>query len=267
MRTKYIYALIGFIFFNIFYSQVGIGTVVPATTSVLELNSTNKGLVLSYVALSSTILPSPFTSNFEGMLVYNTQTAGTSPNNVMPGIYYNDGAKWVRMTIDENIPKIGDIKPSVLTTDHDGWYLLNGRNVSTLSTSARANATALGFATTLPNSSDRILKGKNTSEALAATGGSDTFTLSQANLPNLTFTGNTSTDGLHSHSYFNFGNTYWNYNAGSSPALRFTETETRTTDPAGDHNHTISVPSGGSGTAITQKPKYLVTQYFIYFGK
>lgn len=267
MRTRYIYTLIGFMFFRIFYSQVGIGTVSPSASSVLELSSANKGLVLSYVALSSTLSSSPFTSHTEGMLVYNTQTAGTIPNNVLPGVYYSDGTQWVRMAIDENIPKIGDIKPSVLVSDHEGWYLLNGRNISTLPSSAQANASTLGFGTLLPNSSDRILKGKNASEPFAAIGGSDSFTLALANLPNLTFTGTTSTNGAHQHSYNNNGNAYWNYNAGSLSATRFINTESRTTAIAGNHNHTISVPSGGLGTAITQKPNYMVTQYFIYLGK
>ena len=222
---------------------------------------------LSFVALSSTLSPSPFTSHFEGMLVYNSQTAGTSPNDVIPSIYYNNGERWVIMTVEEDLPKIGDIKPSLLTSDHDGWYLLNGRSVTSLSTFARTNAIALGFTTLLPNSSDRILKGKNISESLAAIGGSDVFTLTQANLPNLTFSGITSTAGLHLHSYSNNGNSYWNYNTGSVSALRTINTETRTTNSAGDHSHTLSVPSGGLGTAIIQKPKYLVTQYFIYFGK
>ena len=31
------------------------------------------------------------------LLLYNTATAGVSPNNVTPGYYYWDGAAWVRL--------------------------------------------------------------------------------------------------------------------------------------------------------------------------
>jgi hypothetical protein len=267
MKTKLIYTLTGFLFFITLKSQVGIGTSSPSNSAVLELNSTNKGFLMNTVSLTSTLSASPFNNNIEGMWIYNNATAGISPNNVIPGLYYNDGTKWVLMSINSDLPKIGDIKSSVNTADHDGWYLLNGRNISTLPTIGQTNATSLGFTTTLPNSSDRIIKGKNTSEALAATGGSNSYSIAQTNLPNLTFTGTTSAAGAHSHSYTNRGPSYWNYNAGGLATMRFINTETRTTDPAGSHNHTISLPSGGSSTAIVQYPKHMVVQYFIYLGK
>ncbi|MDU1891834.1 MAG: tail fiber domain-containing protein [Dysgonomonas sp.] len=76
--------------------QVTIGSgKTPASSAVLELDTDALGLLLPRVALSSTTV---YTLNGEathvkGMLVYNTATAG----DVKPGIYYNDGAKWVRL--------------------------------------------------------------------------------------------------------------------------------------------------------------------------
>lgn len=265
---KYIYSLIAFAFFLLAKSQVGIGTTTPSSSAVLELNSSNKGLLLSSVSLSSTNVPTPFTSHIEGMWVYNTASAGTIPNNVIPGLYYNDGTKWVMMSVNNDLPKLGDIKSSILTADHDGWYVLNGRNISTLPLSIQNNATALGFTPQLPNTSDRILKGKNNVELIAATGGASTYNLTQANLPAYTMTGTTASTGAHTHNYENNGNTSWNYNAGTSPATLFvTPLQSRTTQAAGDHSHTITVSSGGSGTAISQYPKNMSVQYFIYLGK
>ncbi len=266
MTTKYIYTLIGILFFIITKSQVGIGTANPSNSAILELSSSDKGFLMNPIALASITSPSPFNTNVEGMWVYNTATAGTPPNNVMPGLYYNDGTKWVLMSFNGDLPKIGDIKSSVSTTDHDGWYLLNGRNISTLPAAIQTNAINLGFATVLPNSSDRMIKGKNNAEALAATGGSSSYSILQANLPNLTFTGNTSSNGAHTHSYTQRGATYWNYTAGGVAGMRFINTETRTTGAAGNHSHTISVASGGSNTPIVRYPKHLVVQYFIYLG-
>ncbi|MBB6372512.1 hypothetical protein [Chryseobacterium shigense] len=267
MKKNYLYTLLGLLFFSPAKSQVGIGTSNPSNSAVLELNSNNKGLLMNQISLTSTLSATPLAAHTEGIWVYNIATAGTAPNDVIPGLYYNDGSKWVLMSVNTDIPKIGDIKSSMINADHEGWYLMNGRNTSTLSASAQANATTLGFATSIPNTSDRLLKGKNASESFAATGGASSYTLSQANLPNLTFTGNTSTNGAHSHTYTNRGVNYWNYNAGSLATTRTINTETRTTGAAGDHSHTFSVASGGSSTAISQYPKHMVVQYFIYLGK
>jgi len=58
--------------------------------SVLELESTNKGVLYPRVALTATANAAPLTAHVAGMVVYNTATA----NDVIPGLYINDGAKW-----------------------------------------------------------------------------------------------------------------------------------------------------------------------------
>lgn len=70
--------------------------------SVLEVESTNKGLLLPRIALTSTTAVAPLAAHVAGMTVYNTATAG----DVTPGYYYNDGTKWVRvgtLSTDVNI--------------------------------------------------------------------------------------------------------------------------------------------------------------------
>lgn len=67
------------------------------SNSVLELEATNKGLLLPRVALSATNNFSPLSAFVAGMTIYNTATAGSSPNNVVPGFYYCDGTKWVKI--------------------------------------------------------------------------------------------------------------------------------------------------------------------------
>lgn len=61
--------------------------------SVLEIESTNKGLLLPRLSLASTTAITPLAAHVAGMTVYNTATAG----DVTPGFYYNDGSKWVRI--------------------------------------------------------------------------------------------------------------------------------------------------------------------------
>ncbi|MDE3235648.1 MAG: hypothetical protein KGO81_06820 [Bacteroidota bacterium] len=74
------------------YAQVGIGTTTPDASAKLDVNSTNKGFLPPRVALTATNAAGPITSPATGLLVYNTATAGTTPNNVVPGYYYNSGS-------------------------------------------------------------------------------------------------------------------------------------------------------------------------------
>ena len=77
--------------------NVGIGGV-PGVGAILDLQATNKGALLPRVALSSIISNAPIGAAgiAQGMLVFNTATTGAAPNNVYPGYYYWDGAKWRR---------------------------------------------------------------------------------------------------------------------------------------------------------------------------
>ena len=72
--------------------SVGIGaTTTPDASAQLDVNSTSKGFLPPRVALTATNAAGPITSPATGLLVYNTATAGTSPNNVSPGYYFNSG--------------------------------------------------------------------------------------------------------------------------------------------------------------------------------
>ena len=119
-------------------AQVAIGTeanLTPNTHSILEARSTTKGLLIPRVSLSTLDSKAPVngteTNAPEGLLVYNTATTGTSPNNVTPGFYYwkptdnnatTTTGKWVRM-IDVAAPTEpwlvqGGINQSTLVTDN-----------------------------------------------------------------------------------------------------------------------------------------------------
>lgn len=106
MKTSKIicFFTMSFFFFGENFSQnIGINTTgTPANSSAgLDVDFTNKGVLIPRVALTSstdaTTIPSPATS----LLIYNTATAGTSPNNVSPGYYYNRGTPaspvWVQV--------------------------------------------------------------------------------------------------------------------------------------------------------------------------
>lgn len=76
-------------------AQTGIGTNTPNASAKLEVASINQGFLPPRIALTATNASSPVTSPATGLLVYNTATTGTAPNNVAPGYYYWNGSAWV----------------------------------------------------------------------------------------------------------------------------------------------------------------------------
>lgn len=82
------------------FAQTGIGTSTPHASAKLEVNATDKGFLPPRVALTATNSASPITSPANGLMVFNTVTAGINPFQVVPGYYYWDGIglKWVSLS-------------------------------------------------------------------------------------------------------------------------------------------------------------------------
>ncbi|NNM24297.1 MAG: hypothetical protein HKO54_12180, partial [Flavobacteriaceae bacterium] len=84
--------------FSCFVSaQVGINTTSPTPGTILDVSGSDKGFMMTKVALTgtndtSTIQPSATT----GLMVYNTATAGAAGFEVTPGFYYWNGSSWRR---------------------------------------------------------------------------------------------------------------------------------------------------------------------------
>ena len=94
------------------------GHTAPNRNAVLDLNANDTaigsmGLLLPRVALTATSNPSPLTMHVAGMQVYNTATSG----DVTPGIYYNNGAKWMRLIDIEHSPDDGKTPIIVAPTE------------------------------------------------------------------------------------------------------------------------------------------------------
>lgn len=117
-------------------------------STVLEIERANKGLLMPRIGLTGSTdnvtIPSPANT----LLIYNTANAGTYLDTVVPGYYYWDGLKWVKLGTD--IKKGWDINgnsatdPSTNflgTTDnvdlvfkrdgiHSGWVNNSNENTS-----------------------------------------------------------------------------------------------------------------------------------------
>ncbi len=78
-------------------------------SAILDISSTNKGILVPRVALTAANSPAPLAAPLTSLLIYNTATAGTAPNNVTPGYYYWNGTAWSRL---------------ISGTDNNQWQLL-----------------------------------------------------------------------------------------------------------------------------------------------
>jgi hypothetical protein len=106
MKNKHLINIFLVLFYaSEFYAQQNVlitdgNTVAPHASSLLELNTSNKGVLIPRVALISTSSQSPIVTVPEtSLLVYNT----ASWNDVLPGYYHWDGTKWVRFDTGNNI--------------------------------------------------------------------------------------------------------------------------------------------------------------------
>jgi hypothetical protein len=80
--------LLMFLFSINSFSQVGINTTTPHASSMLDINATDKGLLIPRVSISNLNAAAPITTPATSLLVYNTNvTTGA-------GFYYWDSAKW-----------------------------------------------------------------------------------------------------------------------------------------------------------------------------
>lgn len=163
----------------------------------------------------------------------------------------------------------GDLKSGLETVDHKGWYLLNGRNINTLSINASNAAISLGFTTALPNAADRIIKTKTSVQALGFFGGNNSQVLTQANIPAYTMTATLSTMGPHSHTWVDkhtMPTGTQTVTDGGSYAHAHEGGNINTTSD-GLHTHTATSPTGGSSTAFSLLPEYVIVNTFIYLGE
>jgi len=165
------------------HAQVAINNsaATPNASAILDLQTgnsgVNKGFLPQAVSLTATNAASPVTGPATGLIVYNMVTAGTAPNNVVPGYYYWTGTAWALILA----PDAGT-SGQVLTSNGGGapsWTTLVGGgggtvtnfssgNLSPLFTTSVTNATttpALSF--TLSNAGAYTILGNNTNASAA----------------------------------------------------------------------------------------------------
>lgn len=123
-------------------SQTGIGTTTPNASAKLEIAATNKGFLPPRIVLTSatdgTTIPSPAT----GLLIYNTATAGSAPNNVVPGYYYWNGTSWIQIANGLIIDSSKSSSFTLAATDNNKIFFINAASTVTVTVS---NTLPIGF--------------------------------------------------------------------------------------------------------------------------
>ena len=160
---------------------------------------------------------------------------------------------------------IGAVQQFAGSTAPDKYLICNGQAVSRTTYAELFNIIGTTYgagngSTTfnVPNIQDRIPVGKSSTKNLGATGGSETNTIAKANLPNYTLYSES-----HTHTYTGYTTTNSHGlksdgDAGYKGQVKLTSSSNRTSGGT-----TITVKSGGSGTALNNMQPYIVLNYII----
>ena len=140
------------------FSQVGIGTTLPSTSSQLEVTATNKGILIPRIALTGTSDAVTIANgNVTSLLVYNTATA----SDVVPGFYYWNGSKWSQVLNKDDISALDLTNDAFNNNTVRGAVELNTKSDGTTLRDANTefviqDAGNVGVGTATPNASALI---------------------------------------------------------------------------------------------------------------
>lgn len=123
-------SILAFLLFSMYSTaqNVGIGTATPNASALLDLQSTNKGVLFPQVSLDSLKDVTSIASPANGLVVYNTTQPGVR-NDMARGYYYYSTSllTWVRLAdnANDNLWKSGGLLGILLRDTADGVEMLD----------------------------------------------------------------------------------------------------------------------------------------------
>lgn len=107
-------------------AQQGFGTSQPDKSSVVDMESNRRGLLIPRLSLTKTTVATPVVEPAQSLMVYNVATT----NDVVPGYYFWNNDRWERFVVQEDIEALdisGDVIGGLGTTK---VVAIQGVNVS-----------------------------------------------------------------------------------------------------------------------------------------
>ncbi|MCF6167419.1 hypothetical protein [Lutibacter sp.] len=172
--------------------------------------------------------------------------------------------------IAANTATIGEIKQTIALSMPSGWVKLDGAAISSLTSTQQTEAANLGLVGNLPNATNAYLS--QNGGTLGSVSGSNSKTIAQNNLPNVTLSGTANSAGNHRH--YIYGNTSDDLSAagGNSDYVLSNYDGSGVgeyTAAAGAHTHTVTTSSINGGVtqqAMDITPTTLSVNTYIYLG-
>ncbi len=165
------------IFSGLLSAQTGIGTITPNSSAKLEVYATNKGFLPPRISLTGATDVSTIASPATGLLIYNTAIAGTSPNNVMPGYYYWNGASWVQISNGLIIDSSKTTSFTLSSSDNNKLFLISSSSNVTVTVPSSLSA---GFSCQIIQTGAGMITIAGSSVTLYSSNGFNTRTTNSA---------------------------------------------------------------------------------------
>jgi microcystin-dependent protein len=154
---------------------------------------------------------------------------------------YHNGSAW----LDIGVPRGTIVMWSgTIATIPTGWALCNGTGGT-------------------PDLGDKFILGTSAGENPGATGGTNSYSLTIAQLPAHTHTGTAAAAGSHSHSMWGGDNDNGDCGSGSSFDMSTESCRSVNSNLGGLHTHTLTINPVGTGEAIDNRPAFYKLAYIM----
>lgn len=194
-----------------------------------------------------------------------------------------------RAAVPPNLFPVGAVMDYAGSSAPSGWLLCYGQNISRTTYAALFTAIGVTYGVgdgsttfTLPDLRGRVVAGKDDmggssanrltdqtggldGDTLGDTGGSETHTLTTAQMPEHTHTGTTSSDGAHTHTVTAVGSTSVAASSGGTTGAP-AAASSLTTSSNGAHTHTFTTASAGSDGAHNNVQPTIILNKIIFAG-
>lgn len=167
-------------------AQTGIGTTTPDASAKLEVASTKQGFLPPRLTLTgtndvTTIKNAAGTSIIPatGLLIYNTASVGTAPNNVVPGYYYWNGTVWTQIASGLIIDNTKTTSFTLTAADNNKLFIISSALTVTVS-NVSPNTLPVGFSCQIIQAGSGIITMAGSGATLNSSNGLKTRTVNSA---------------------------------------------------------------------------------------